>query len=115
MSFPDPAGVGEQTFSTSYVPKRDASGEVIGFYSLSSNITPRRRAEQEREQLREKMRTLQKLESLAALAGGVAHDFNNLLVAVLANAELARDALPEDHPVREELAQVELAARRAPT
>jgi two-component system cell cycle sensor histidine kinase/response regulator CckA len=113
VSFPDPLGDGEQTFSTKYIPKLDANGAVIGFYSLASNITPRKRAEREREQLREKVLTLQKLESLASLAGGVAHDFNNLLVAVLGNAELARTALPEDHGVREELAQIEIAARRA--
>jgi PAS domain S-box-containing protein len=113
VSFPDPLGEGVQTFSTKYVPKLDAAGKVIGFYSLSSNITPRKRAELEREQLREKMLTIQKLESLAALAGGVAHDFNNLLVAVLGNAELARAALPEEHPIHEELTQVEIAAQRA--
>jgi PAS domain S-box-containing protein len=113
VSFPHPNGGDEQTFSTTYVPKLDADGAVLGFYSLSSNITPRKRAEREREQLRQKVLTLQKLESLAALAGGVAHDFNNLLVTVLANAELARTALPEDHPVRPELVEVEVAAKRA--
>jgi len=113
VSFPDPGGDGAQTFSTKYVPKLGPDGAVIGFYSLSSNVTPRVRAEREREQMREKMVTLQKLESLASLAGGVAHDFNNLLVAVIANAELARHALPPDHAVQEELEQVEVAAQRA--
>ena len=113
VSFPHPAGGEDQTFSTTYVPKTGADGAVVGFYSLSSNITPRKRAEREREQLREKVLTLQRLESLAALAGGVAHDFNNLLVTVLANAELARTVLPDGHSVRAELAEVESAARRA--
>jgi PAS domain S-box-containing protein len=113
VSFPDPGGDGAQTFSTKYVPKLGPDGDVIGFYSLSSNVTPRVRAEREREQMREKMVTLQKLESLAALAGGVAHDFNNLLVAVIANAELARHALPAEHAVQDELEQVEVAAQRA--
>jgi PAS domain S-box-containing protein len=113
VSFPHAGGEDDQTFSTTYVPKTGADGAVIGFYSLSSNITPRKRAEREREQLREKVLTLQRLESLAALAGGVAHDFNNLLVTVLANAELARTVLPDGHAVRAELAEVESAARRA--
>jgi CheY-like chemotaxis protein len=59
------------------------------------------------------MLTLQRLESLASLAGGVAHDFNNLLVAVLGNAQLARTTLPEGHAAREELGQIEIAAQRA--
>jgi PAS domain S-box-containing protein len=113
VSFPDPTGDGEQTFSTRYVPKLGEGGRVSGFYSLSSNVTPRVRAEREREQLREKMVTIQKLESLAALAGGVAHDFNNLLVAVIANAELAREGLPAGHPAQGELELVERAAQRA--
>jgi PAS domain S-box-containing protein len=113
VTFPHPAGGEDQTFSTTYVPTRAEDGAVIGFYSISSNITPRKRAEREREQLREKVLTVQRLESLAALAGGVAHDFNNLLVTVLANAELARTMLPEGHAIRAELAEVERAARRA--
>ena len=51
---------------------------------------------QERTVLEKKMGESQRLESLGVLAGGIAHDFNNLLVGVLANADLARQAVGPD-------------------
>ena len=55
----------------------------------------------------------QKLEGLGVLAGGIAHDFNNLLVAILANAELAREAVPEGAVASRLIGDVESAAVRA--
>jgi PAS domain S-box-containing protein len=101
------------TFRTTYVPRTLEDGTVNGFISHSQNVTARKRAERENRRYEEKLQTLQRLESLAALAGGVAHDFNNLLVAMLANAQLAREALGDEHPVAGEIEQIEVAARRA--
>ena len=55
-----------------------------------SNITERKRAEEESARLQAKMLETQKLESLGVLAGGIAHDFNNLLTVILGNAALLR-------------------------
>ena len=83
------------------------------FATLVTDVTERQRAEEERRKLEQQMQHAQKLESLGVLAGGIAHDFNNLLMAVLGNADLALSELPEHSPARENLVDIEKAARRA--
>ncbi len=74
-------------------------GRTVGVTIVSSDITDRKRAEEERRTLEASMQHAQKLESLGVLAGGIAHDFNNLLVAILGNADLAlMDIAPEARP-----------------
>ncbi len=79
---------------------------VGGFLCVARDVTARRKLE-------DQLAHAQRLESVGRLAGGVAHDFNNILAAVLAHAELAREGLPPDAAVREDLAAIESAARRA--
>uniref|UniRef100_Q022C0 histidine kinase n=1 Tax=Solibacter usitatus (strain Ellin6076) TaxID=234267 RepID=Q022C0_SOLUE len=73
---------------------------------LFRDITERKRAE-------ERLREVQKLESLGLLAGGIAHDFNNLLVSVIGNASLAQERLPAGHPLVELLERVVQSGHQA--
>ena len=77
------------------------------------DLTEIHKAEEERAKLEASMQQAQKLESLGVLAGGLAHDFNNLLMGMLGNADLALMTLAQDDPAREQIEQVEIAARRA--
>jgi PAS domain S-box-containing protein len=92
-------------------PIRTKSGMMV--LAAVVDISERRRVEKAEEELEDRMRHSQKLESLGVLAGGIAHDFNNLLTAVLGNAELARNRLEPDSPALRYVERVIGASQRA--
>ncbi len=81
--------------------------------SLHEETREKERVAAEQRRLEQKVREVQRLESLGVLAGGIAHDFNNLLTTILGNAELVDRELPESAPQHERLHHVEVAARHA--
>ncbi|MGE5926812.1 MAG: ATP-binding protein [Gemmatimonadota bacterium] len=67
----------------------------------------------ERRALEEQLRQAQKMEAVGQLTGGIAHDLNNVLATVVANADLARQAVPAElEGVHADLAEVRRAAHR---
>jgi two-component system cell cycle sensor histidine kinase/response regulator CckA len=67
----------------------------------------------EQRTLEHRLRQSQKLEAVGQLAGGIAHDFNNLLVAISGYGELALQRAGDDAQLRDDLAQIGIAADRA--
>jgi len=93
--------------------EKDKQGKPVRFTGTHTDVTDRKRAEQERIRLEQQLLHTQKLESLGVLAGGIAHDFNNILTAIMGNADLALKKLGKDSPAFENLRRVERAAAQA--
>nr|WP_281415963.1 PAS domain S-box protein [Azospirillum rugosum] len=92
--------------SVTIAPVREADGRITNIIGTADDVTERRQAE-------EQMRRAQKMQAVGVLAGGIAHDFNNILTAILGYSHLALDSLPEGSEVRDDVAQVTIAAERA--
>ncbi|MFN8388834.1 MAG: PAS domain S-box protein [Bdellovibrionota bacterium] len=94
-------------------PIISANGRAEQLLGVSTDITDRKRYEEEQRRLVLQMQHAQKLESLGVLAGGIAHDFNNLLMGIIGNSALAEIELPEGSAVLRRVNQISTAAKRA--
>ena len=92
---------------------RSRAGEPSRFLASFQDISERKRAEEEKEELAAQLRQAQKMESIGTLAGGIAHDFNNILAVILGYAELAKIELPQEGMTAEYLDQIITASTRA--
>ena len=92
---------------------RNADGAPLRIDGLVSDISERKRAEQEKEKLFEQLMQAQKLEAVGQLAGGVAHDFNNMLAVILGRTQLALlKMLPAD-PYHKTFLEIQNAAEHS--
>ena len=74
--------------------RRDTEGVAKAILEINTDVTERRRLEQQFLQA-------QKLDGLGTLAGGIAHDFNNILTIVLGYASLLETIEPRNPEVDE--------------
>ncbi|MBN2396756.1 MAG: PAS domain S-box protein, partial [Deltaproteobacteria bacterium] len=91
----------------------DGNGEPTGILVTGRDITDRKRAEEEKDNLEKQLMQAQKMETVGRLAGGVAHDFNNMLSVILGYVDLAKLRLAKEHPVLKDIVEIERAAIRS--
>lgn len=84
----------------------DLDGGVAGMVGVILDITERKKAEEERETLRDQLLQAQKIESIGTLTGGIAHDFNNLLTIINGYMELILSEKTEDDASYSDLQKV---------
>jgi PAS domain S-box-containing protein len=79
---------------------RDGGGKPMGSVINVRNITDQKRLEA-------RLHRINKIESMATLAGGIAHEFNNLLMAIQWGVSLMLKDLTPTHPHHETLKKME--------
>lgn len=91
----------------------DAEGRAVEVFSVGTDITERKKAQDEKEKLQAQLIQAQKMESVGRLAGGVAHDFNNMLTAIQGNVSMVMEDIPPESPLRENLEEIQKCAQRS--
>ncbi|NLH48086.1 MAG: PAS domain S-box protein [Myxococcales bacterium] len=81
--------------------------------AFDRDISERKRAEREKDELAAQLQQAMKMEAVGRLAGGVAHDFNNLLTGITGNVELALLDLAPGDPLAVPIAEIGKAADSA--
>lgn len=77
------------------------------------DITARKRAEAEKEQLSLQLSQNQKMEAIGTLAGGIAHDFNNILSGIFGYSQLAIEHMGEVQKAEDDIQHIMKGASRA--
>jgi two-component system, cell cycle sensor histidine kinase and response regulator CckA len=94
------------TLLMSKMPLRNATGEISGILGTYLDITDRKKTEEEKQILTERLQRAEKMEALGTLAGGVAHELNNILGITIGYAEMLMDKIDESSSLREDLTKI---------
>jgi two-component system, cell cycle sensor histidine kinase and response regulator CckA len=103
----------DRTYLSVRFPLIDDDDRPYAVCGVSTDLSERVKAEEERSRLEGQLRQALKMEAVGQLAGGVAHDFNNILAVILNYAAFVAEDLPEGHPGAEDLAEIVKAGEKA--
>jgi PAS domain S-box-containing protein len=95
--------------------QRDATGHAYRVVGSISDITERKREQEEMLRLEARLRLAERFEAMGTLAGGIAHDFNNILGAILGFGERALRSVEEGSRLQHDIGNVIVAGERGRT
>lgn len=82
-------------------------GELIGVQGSTRDVSARKKAEEERAALEQKLLQAQKMQAIGTLAGGIAHDFNNMLTTIQGYISLIRNDIGDNNAHGSKLDKIE--------
>lgn len=80
---------------------------------LVIDITDRKIAQLERQEVEARLHRAQKMEAIGMMAGGVAHDLNNILAGIVTYPDMLLLDQPKDSPMHKPLNIIKQAGKRA--
>ena len=92
---------------------KDSKGNFLQSRASLFDNSERKKIEEERKGLDERLQRAEKMESLGMLAGGVAHDLNNVLGILIGYSELIADEIDESSPIRPHVKYIRQGGERA--
>jgi signal transduction histidine kinase len=75
-----------------HVPRRNPSGRIVAYYGLVSDITEKKRADDDLRTAQSQLMQAEKLHSIGQLAAGVAHEVKNPLQVILIGLQFVSDS-----------------------
>ena len=97
-----------------HVPRRDGSGRIVAYDGLMSDITDRKRSDEDLKAAQSQLMQAEKLHSIGQLAAGVAHEVKNPLQVILVGLQYFGDSLlTTNEEARSVLTDMREAVQRA--
>ncbi len=104
QEFCDESGMGKQVFTILTVSVIDR--EKYGLSKVMINVTDiseRRRVQEQKRELEERLKQAEKFEAIGLIAGSVAHDLNNVLIGVVSFSDMLLYGMDDNDSLNDSL------------